>query len=112
MDGQKLAAQPARYHPVSEINKPVSYEKPHGCKVPLCPRAQPAAKRDAVGKAKRKRWICIMDLPSAHNHEDHGSGIDPMRDSNDQGMDQSVRRDRGVTFRCNHGALPNRRTAL
>jgi hypothetical protein len=37
-------------------------------------------------RSQLKITSIIMDLPPAHDHDDHGSGVDPMHDPNRQRM--------------------------
>jgi hypothetical protein len=49
--------------------------------MPLQRAAEPTAERQRIGKPEPKDGRCIVDAPTAENHDEHCERIEPMRDS-------------------------------
>jgi hypothetical protein len=48
---------------------------------------RPRAERDRIGKVEKPEDnFVIIDLPAAHDHDDHGYSIGPMHDPDDDGV--------------------------
>jgi hypothetical protein len=55
--------------------------------VPLQPVLRPGPERNSIGKTQpTENDIVVVNLPSAHDHDDHGDCIDPMHYPNWQRM--------------------------
>src|SRR6516162_1021205 len=80
-DRKKLSPETSGDGPVEQIGKPIERHDPHPEKMPLQTVLRPFAERDGIGKPyPAENHVVVINLPTAHDHYDHGGGIDPMHD--------------------------------
>src|SRR6516164_9073335 len=86
-NGKELASESPSDESINQIGEPIEHHYPHSEEVPLQSVLRPRAERDRIGKPQpAENYIVIINLPPAHDHDDHGSGIDPMHSANRQRM--------------------------
>src|SRR6476659_5340756 len=94
-DRQQLLAEAAGGKPKREIDQAVDHQNPHRGEMPEQRAAEPAAKRDGTRKAEVEQRRGVIDLPSRHDHQDHGKGVDPMQQTHPGRLDDLCRSGRG-----------------
>ena len=86
-DRKKLAPETSGGDSVEQVGKPIERYDPHAEKMPLQAVLRPFAERDRIGKPQpAENNVVVINLPSAHDHDDHGECIDPVHDAHRQGM--------------------------
>ncbi len=87
-DRQQLAFEPAGDKAVGYIGEPACHQHPHGSEMPLRRAAKPAAKRQHARRFEGQGRIGVVNLQAAHDHHNDRNRIDPMRDTDDQRVDE------------------------
>jgi hypothetical protein len=102
-DREQDAAEMPRENSIREIDAAIDREQPHAGEMPLQGAGKPvlvvnvdrafvaAPERDLDRERKRQDRIGIVDAPAAHDHDDHGDRVEPVRDPHGQGMDDDLR---------------------